>query len=113
MLKKSQTVNPNIKRTQPLFIKCTKGKGVKFSPLFIHHDTIPDELRYSVELLYRDEDGQWQSLNGENKFYIPQDKIESLFDFITATTELKKRFPLWIYPLNSRISSSNCLKAGI
>ena len=108
MLKKSQTMNPNIKRTQPLFIKCTKGKGVKFSPLFIHHDTIPDELRYSVELLYRDEDGQGQSLNGENKFYIPQDKIESLFDFITATTELRTKEAVSIMDLPAE--QSNIIK---
>ena len=91
MLRKNQTKNPNIKRTEPLYISCTKGKGIKFSPFYVRHDTSPDALYYKVELHYRDDSGQWHILNEDDAFNIPQESIESLFEFITATTELRTK----------------------
>ena len=91
MFKKSQTKNPNIKRTEPLYISCSKGKGITFSPLYVHHDTSPDELYYKVELHYRDKSGEWHILNENDAFNISEENIASLFDFITATTELRTK----------------------
>lgn len=99
MFKKSQTKNPNIKRTEPLYISCTKGKGITFSPLYVRHDTSPDKLYYKVELHYRNKSGEWQILNENDAFNISEENIESLFDFITATTELKTKETISILDL--------------
>lgn len=91
MLKKSQTSNPNIKKTEPLFIKCAQGKGIRFIPLYVHHNNSPDELYYKIELHYRDNLGEWHILNKNDAFNITQKNIEKLFEFITVTTELRTK----------------------
>jgi hypothetical protein len=91
-MKKQQTKNKNIKRTDPIFLKCTKGKGIKITPMFVHHDNSDDELYYKVELQKRDDEtGIWNIFDGNEKWNLHENEISQLFDFITATTELRTK----------------------
>ena len=91
-MKKQITKNSNIKVGEPVFVRSTKGKGLKFIPMYVHHDTTPDELYYKVELMLRDKDsGAWYTVHEDEKWSICQDDIEKLFDFITETTQLKTK----------------------
>lgn len=90
-MKKSTTKNTNIKRTDPIFLRCTVGKGIKFTPMYVHHNNSCDGLYYIIELLKRNNDtGAWEIINSD-KFNLQEKEISELFDFITATTELKTK----------------------
>lgn len=91
-MKKLPTKNTNIKIAESVFVRSTKGKGLKFIPMYVHHDTTADELYYKVELMLRDKDsGAWHTVHEEEKWSICQEDIEKLFDFITETTQLKTK----------------------
>ena len=90
-MEKKQTRNGNIKTTSPLFISCTKGKGIKISPMYVRHDTQDDELYYKLELQKRNDYGIWETVHGQEKWNIQQQGIEDLFDFITKTTALRTK----------------------
>lgn len=89
---KQTTKNSNIKVGEPVFVRSTKGKGLKFIPMYVHHDTTVDELYYKVELMLRDKDsGAWHTVHEDEKWSICQEDIEKLFDFITETTQLRTK----------------------
>lgn len=91
-MKKLSTKNSNIKIAEPVFVRSAKGKGLRFIPMYVHHDTTADELYYKVELMLRDKDaGTWHTVHEDEKWSICQEDIEKLFDFITETTQLKTK----------------------
>lgn len=123
MLVKNNTRNANISVTEPIYIQCTKGKGIKFTPVYVHHDTQEDEMYYKVELTKRNDEGIWEIINGDDKWNIYQKGIEDLFNFISATTELKTKESIvsievpeeQVKVINSILSSGNfadILKSG-
>lgn len=90
-MEKNQTKNDNISISNSIFLKCTKGRGIKISPLFIKRNHNDDILYYKIELLERDdESGDWYVVNG-GTWNLYFDEIEKLFHFISATTQLKTK----------------------
>lgn len=70
-MKNLSTKNTNIKIAEPVFVRSTKGKGLKFIPMYVHHNTTADELYYKVELMLRDKDsGVWNAVHEEEKWSI-------------------------------------------
>ena len=91
-MNKQETRNKNIQKTDSLYLKCTKGKGIKITPMYVHHNTSHDELYYKFELLKRDnETSEWEIFAGDEKWNLQENEISDLFDFITATTELRTK----------------------
>lgn len=90
-MQKSQTRNENISISNSIFLKCTKGRGIKISPIFIKRNHNDDKLYYKIELQERDDEtGEWYLVNGGtwNLYY---EEIEKLFDFISSTTQLRTK----------------------
>lgn len=88
-MKKKETKNDKIKVADEIFIKCKIGQGLKIVPLYIKHDTKPDELYYKFELQERNKDtSEWSTLATWNLY---QDSIEVLFNYISTTSELKTK----------------------
>ena len=90
-MKKISTRNENVNLSEPLFISCTKGKRIKITPFFIKHNTNDDDLYYRIELFRLNElTDAWQLVNN-GTWNIYPNSIEDLFNFISATTQLKTR----------------------
>lgn len=91
-MQKKETKNKNIQVVKPLFIRCTKDKRIKISPMYVRHNTKNDDLYYKIELQKSElGNGEWTVVHGNEKWNIQQQGIEDLFDFITATTALKTK----------------------
>lgn len=91
-MEKKKTRNKNIRRTDPIYLRCTKGKGIKIIPIYVVHKTVPNELYYKIELHKRNsQSNEWEIINGDEKWNLQEDEISNLFDFITATTELRTK----------------------
>lgn len=90
-MEKSHTKNEHVNVSESIFLKCTKGKGIKLIPFFIQCDHNDDKLHYRVELQERDNNsGEWKTINSGtwNLYY---SEIERLFNFISTTTMLKTK----------------------
>lgn len=90
MNKKVLTSNESIKKSDPLIIYCTKTRRIKLTPLYVHHNTKDDEQYYKLELLEKDETGNFYVVSSGN-WNIYSNKIESLYEFIQTTTELQSK----------------------
>lgn len=91
-MKKQETRNKNIQKTDSIYLKCTKGKGIKITPIYVKHNTSPNELYYKIELLKRNsKSNEWEVFGGDEKWNLQEEEISKLFDFITATTELRTK----------------------
>lgn len=90
-MRKINTKNDNIKVANSKYIPCTKGKGIKLTPLYIKHSTSDYDLYYKMELVEKDDiSDTWQLVN-KGTWNIYSNSIEELFNFISQTTELKTR----------------------
>lgn len=90
-MEKNQTRNEHVNVSESIFLKCTRGKGIKLIPFFIQCDHNDDKLHYRVELQERDNNsGEWKTINSGtwNLYY---SEIEKLFNFIATTTMLKTK----------------------
>lgn len=69
-----------------------KRQRYKIIPIYVVHKTVPNELYYKIELHKRNsQSNEWEIINGDEKWNLQEDEISNLFDFITATTELRTK----------------------
>lgn len=90
-MQKNQTKNDNISVSDSIFLKCTKGQGIKIYPLFIKRNHNDDKLYYKVELIKRDDSTQDWNVVNDGTWNLYFEEIEKLFNFISATTQLKTK----------------------
>ena len=77
-MQKSQTKNDNISVSNSIFLKCTKGQGIKISPLFIKRNHNDDKLYYKVELQKRDDaTGTWNVIKRVNRSEVRRQSLPS------------------------------------
>jgi len=90
MRQKTPTSNEGINKSEPLFLYCTQERRIKLTPLYVRHNTSPDELYYKLELMEKDSNGILRVVSSGN-WNIYTKRIEELYQFIQTTTELQSK----------------------